>query len=83
MVNSPSASPPPSTPKKGDATAPSPTPGTKSASITIKVCDQGGQEIIFRLKRNKELGKLMAAYCQAKSIQNPTDVRFFTLDGFN
>jgi hypothetical protein len=76
MVKSPSTSPQPSTPQKVDGASPTRASAAKPASITIKVGDQAGQEIVFKLRRNKVLGKLMTAYCEAKSIQNPDDVRF-------
>ncbi|PQE04552.1 ubiquitin family protein [Rutstroemia sp. NJR-2017a BVV2] len=78
MVKSPSATPPHSTPQKDDGAGPvqASEAEVKPGSIIIKVGDQAGQEIVFKLKRNKVLGKLMAAYCEAKSIKNQDDVRF-------
>ena len=42
--------------------------GGDSLSINVKVVDQGGDEIFFKIKRNTHLAKLMNAFCQRQGI---------------
>ena len=42
--------------------------GSDSLSINVKVVDQSGDEIFFKIKRNTHLAKLMNAFCQRQGI---------------
>ncbi|KAF7897776.1 uncharacterized protein EAF01_008742 [Botrytis porri] len=46
----------------------------KTVSVTVK--DQLGDEITFKIKRNKPMSKIMEAYCQHKEIGDIQSVRF-------
>ncbi|APA15256.1 predicted protein [Sclerotinia sclerotiorum 1980 UF-70] len=52
----------------------------KPKTIPIKVVDQQGTEITFKIKRNKPLQKIIDAYCSHKEIRDQKMVRF-TFDG--
>lgn len=67
-----------------DANANAPQPLTQTiktqgaedqTSINLRVFDQGGTEVFFRLKRTTPLRKLMEAYCQRQTVSANT-VRF-------
>ncbi|KAL3636980.1 Small ubiquitin-related modifier 2 [Castilleja foliolosa] len=40
-----------------------------AAHINLKVKDQDGNEVFFRIKRNTQLKKLMNAYCDRQSVE--------------
>jgi small ubiquitin-related modifier len=46
-----------------------------SEHITLKVKSQDGGELLFKIKRNTQLKKLMDAYCSRNGI-SPSTVRF-------
>ena len=48
-------------------------------AITIRVKDQAGEEIFFKVKNTTKMSKVFAAYAQRKSVQQ-TSLRFL-LDG--
>ncbi|CAD6445106.1 d6b30869-4623-4052-9d4f-a7ebd7efafeb-CDS [Sclerotinia trifoliorum] len=52
----------------------------KPKTIPIKVVDQQGTEITFKIRRNKPLQKIIDAYCSHKEIRDQKMVRF-TFDG--
>ena len=43
-------------------------------SLSLKVIDQGGDEIFFKIKRNTHLSKLVNAFCQRQGV-NSGDLR--------
>lgn len=43
--------------------------------ISLRVVDQYGGEVFFKIKKTMPLGKLISAYCERKSVQANT-VRF-------
>ncbi|XP_073058900.1 small ubiquitin-related modifier 1-like [Primulina eburnea] len=49
-------------------------PSDSSVHINLKVKDQDGNEIYFKIKRNTQLKKLMNIYCE-KKLEDPN---FFT-----
>lgn len=60
-----------------------PAPGTdnganagKPKTVSVTVVDQQGDEITFKIKRNKPMLKIMEAYCQHKEIRDIRSVRF-------
>jgi small ubiquitin-related modifier len=61
----------------GASTSAKPEPSGTAASehINLRVADQSGGEVFFKIKRTTPLRKLMEAYCQRQS-HRPTDVRF-------
>mmetsp|Transcript_96898 Transcript_96898/g.209026 ORF Transcript_96898/g.209026 Transcript_96898/m.209026 type:complete len:91 (-) Transcript_96898:182-454(-) len=52
---------------------------TGNEPITVKVADQAGDELAFKVKRNTKMSKIMAAYADRKGI--PENTLRFTLDG--
>ncbi|KAI9640967.1 Small ubiquitin modifier [Ciborinia camelliae] len=48
----------------------------KPKAIALKVADQAGTEITFKIKRTKPLGKIIEAYCANKGL-DPKIVRFY------
>ncbi|CAA2997143.1 small ubiquitin-related modifier 1-like [Olea europaea var. sylvestris] len=44
-------------------------PGDQSIHINLKVKGQDGSEVVFRIKRNTQLKKLMNAYCDRQSVE--------------
>lgn len=48
---------------------------TGEQHISLKVVDQAGTEVHFKIKRVTDLEKLMSAYCARQAI-SPTSVRF-------
>ncbi|XP_028753906.1 small ubiquitin-related modifier 1-like [Neltuma alba] len=54
-------------------------PNVQSDHINLKVRDQEGNEVFFRIKKSTPLKKLMNAYCHRQSI-NPFSI-VFLFDG--
>ncbi|KAL3820439.1 hypothetical protein ACJIZ3_006344 [Penstemon smallii] len=54
-------------------------PADNSSHITLKVQNQDGNEVIFRIKRSTQLKKLMHAYCD-RHAWDFNSIRFL-LDG--
>ncbi|XP_075482054.1 small ubiquitin-related modifier 1-like [Primulina tabacum] len=54
-------------------------PSDSSVHMNLKVKDQDGNEIYFRIKRNTQLKKLMNAYCE-KKLEDPNSF-VFLFDG--
>lgn len=44
--------------------------------IQLRVVDQNGQEVLFKIKKTTQLKKLMDAYCDRKGITDRGAVRF-------
>ncbi|PIA59866.1 hypothetical protein AQUCO_00400617v1 [Aquilegia coerulea] len=44
--------------------------------IKLKIKDQNGKEMFFRIKRTTELGKVIKTYCDRQAM-DPKIVRFF------
>eukprot|EP01092_Planopodium_desertum_P006786 TRINITY_DN277_c0_g1_i1.p1 TRINITY_DN277_c0_g1~~TRINITY_DN277_c0_g1_i1.p1 ORF type:complete len:104 (-),score=9.60 TRINITY_DN277_c0_g1_i1:163-474(-) len=65
----------------GEPAATTPTPagaepaGDAANQINLKVCDQDGHEVYFKIKRTTPLRKLMDVYCQRQG-QARTSFRF-------
>lgn len=55
------------------------TEGDKQQQITLKTSDGLGNEILFRVKRNMPLKKLISAYCKKRNIAE--DTARFSVDG--
>ncbi|KAI3436522.1 hypothetical protein D9Q98_005939 [Chlorella vulgaris] len=49
--------------------------GAKAEAISIKVKDQSGGEVVFRVKGHTKFEKIISAFCQKKSV-DPAQVRF-------
>ena len=47
-----------------------------SLCINVKVVNQCGEEVFFKIKKNTPLSKLVNAYCQRQGV-NPQGLRFF------
>ena len=44
--------------------------------IQIKVANQEGNEVLFKIKKSTSLKKMMDAYCNAKSLSDSGAIRF-------
>lgn len=44
--------------------------------IQIKVSNQEGNEVLFKIKKSTPLKKMMTAYCEAKSLSDSNAIRF-------
>ncbi|KAK8951601.1 Small ubiquitin-related modifier 1 [Platanthera zijinensis] len=63
----------------GAATGEDKKPDQGGAHINLKVKDQNGNEVFFRIKRKTQLKKLMNAYCDRQSVDPKSIV--FLFDG--
>lgn len=57
----------------------SPAPEQKPEALNVKVRDQDGQEMVFKIKGHTKMAKVIDAYCKAQGIDPAS--RRFTIEG--